>query len=82
MSKSPSIRSGGQGKRVLKFLAASRLGEEAGEVGSGGGRSWGGGAGSLGQVKVPTPLNRREGVGEGAVRRRYNGDEGRNSDMF
>lgn len=31
MSKGPSIRSGGQGKRVLKLLAASRLGEEAGE---------------------------------------------------
>lgn len=41
-----------------------------------------GGAGSLGQVEVPTPLNRREGVGEGAVRRQYNGEEGRNSDMF
>ena len=37
---------------------------------------------ALGGRREKRPGNRREGVGEGAVRRRCGGEEGRNSAMF
>ena len=78
MSKGPRIRSGGQGERVLEASGCV-------QTGRGSWRRVGRGElcpGSLGQDEVPAPLNKREGVGEGAVRRRCGGEEGKNSAMF